>query len=631
MKHKSRLFYVCILGLTIILLFLQSGVYANGNKVYVAGKDSFYPVEYYSEKTRQYEGVMPEVLKTISIRTGISFVYVGNGKSQNELMENLQAEIISAQVIGRSNDDSRIIPVFSFKQDGQTIKIGLEFTEAADDKLINAVREGLETISQEEINGYIISASEENRHKSYMWHIIIGIVILLAFAYVIRKTRKKFQKALSADKMTDFDTGIGNLLYFENSFNKVITNENRSLYYLVYIFIDSNYLQMYHGEVVLKDAIRFTANTLAEYTGDKTFAAKISESGFAIAFPSVNEQNAKSTVLNIINKLNLYIEKTEYHERQYYTAAVYNLKQSDKNIEILLYNLRIRCSELMNTESQVIYCDNSMMQSISQEKELLENIIYGFDNNEFKLFVQFIVNNKTKKIVSAEALSRWESSKMGLISPGKYLEAMERSGYIVRLDYYMFETCCRQLHKWNGTEFDGLTLSCNITRTTLSEVDFIQKIKEISEKYVFNKEKLFIEITEETIEKSFDRATENVKACKKLGYGVSLDDMGTGYTSLINLCDYPIDIVKIDREILLKTDTENGKGLFTGMVSLVHSLGMKVICEGVETDEQNKLVEETDCDMVQGFYYSHTFPIREGEEFAKEYIQRTEKQISPEW
>ena len=230
------------------------------------------------------------------------------------------------------------------------------------------------------------------------------------------------------------------------------------------------------------------------------------------------------------------------------------------------------------------------------------------------------MNNKTKKIISAEALSRWENSEGKIIPSLSYIGAMEKAGLISKLDYYMFEMVCRQLHKWRDTEFDDLTLSCNFTRITISEKDFVAKIKEISGKYVFDRRKLLIEITEDAIEKNLAVAMNNISKCKQLGFRIALDDMGSGYTSLLNLCEYPIDIVKLDREILLKTDKKGGKDLFVGIISLAHSLSLKVVCEGVETEEQNTLVTETDCDYIQGWYYARALPEDKAEAFAREYI-----------
>ena len=256
------------------------------------------------------------------------------------------------------------------------------------------------------------------------------------------------------------------------------------------------------------------------------------------------------------------------------------------------------------------------------ERKLLKDIKKGFDNQEFKMYLQFIVDSKEGKISSAETLSRWENSSGEVVFPGAYIGLMEKSGLITRFDYYMFEKVCQKLSQWKDSQFNDMTLSCNLTRITISEKDFVEKIKDISNKYDFDRSKLLIEITEDSIEKNLVIAMLNIIEIKKLGFRIALDDIGSGYTSLVSLCEYPIDVVKIDREILLLAGTEKGKKLFLGIVSLAHYLNLKVVCEGVETEEQNKLVSESDCDYIQGWYYSKALKEDKAEEFAKEYMNK---------
>ena len=250
---------------------------------------------------------------------------------------------------------------------------------------------------------------------------------------------------------------------------------------------------------------------------------------------------------------------------------------------------------------------------------LLDEIEKGLKNGEFKMYLQFIVDNKTKRISSAEALSRWEKADGELVFPGKYIPVMEKAGVIIRLDYYMFERACEKLSHWAGTDFGDISISCNFTRRTISEEDFVSKLSDIADRYSFDKSKLIIEITEDSIEKNLDVAIKNILRVKELGFSIALDDIGSGYTSLVNLCEYPIDIVKLDREILLMTNAERGKKLFLGIVSLAHYLNLKVVCEGVETEEQNALVSESECDFIQGWYYSKGMPEEKAEAFAVEY------------
>ena len=258
----------------------------------------------------------------------------------------------------------------------------------------------------------------------------------------------------------------------------------------------------------------------------------------------------------------------------------------------------------------------------AKEKMLIKKIKRGLKNNEFKMHLQFIVDNKTKKIVSSEALSRWEDSSGEVIMPGKYIGVMEKSGLISRFDYYMFECVCDKLSKWAGTDFKDVTISCNMTRITISENDFVDKIKNIADKYEFDRSKLIVEITEDSIEKNLTVARNNIMMMKELGFNIALDDIGSGYTSLISLCNYPIDIVKIDREVLQLSGKEIGKKLFLGIISLINDLNLKVVCEGVETEEENTLVSESGCDYIQGWYYSKALPETSAEVFYNEYMKK---------
>lgn len=275
-----------------------------------------------------------------------------------------------------------------------------------------------------------------------------------------------------------------------------------------------------------------------------------------------------------------------------------------------------------NSISKKIIGVFSKKKKALKELLLVKKIRVGFKKNEFKMHLQFIVENKTKKIVSAEALSRWEDSAGGVIFPGEYIGVMERSGIIVKFDYYMFEKVCQKLAEWKGTEFDSLTISCNLTRITICDNGFISKIKKIADKYDFDRRRLLIEITEDSIEKDMKIARENVIKIKDMGFRIAIDDIGSGYTSMKNLGDYPVDVVKIDRDVLLMTEEESGKLLFNGIVSLIHSLGKKAVCEGVETVDQNDFVSASECDYIQGWYYTKALPEGDAENFVREYMKK---------
>ncbi len=594
--------------------------------VYVAGSPDNYPIEFYDEEKDTYSGIIPDMLTVISERSGVDFVYINGNKTDKITMgENLQVEIVSS-----SANDSQLsyykdyLELLSFEEDGETVKSGLVFTSLADDTVISKIKTATSGISEDIKSGIFLSYATESSKINYLLlFLALGICVILMAAITLLILRiGRIRKEHSADKLTDSETGMGNLQFFKYHFRYTISDISRSLYHVAYIILDSSYLRSYHGDSSFEDVLKYTALVLSEYTGDREISARITENGFAFAYQATNDEDAKKRLLEVMKKLNSFKDMKEKNNKLVFHSAVYHLGSSDRNCEILLFNLRKNCNKIFGTEKEIIYCDTHSMNMIQEEKKITESILKGFENNEFKMYLQFIVDNKTKQIVSAEALSRWDSPQKGLIGPGKYIGNMETAGLISKHDFYMFELACRQLEKWKDTQFKNITLSCNFTRITLSETNFIDKLKMISNSYDFDKSMLAIEITEDAIEKDRETATQNVIRCKELGFRVYLDDLGSGYTSLANLCDYPIDVVKIDRDILLKTENEKGKDLFAGIIALAHSLNIKVICEGVETEEQNTLVESSACDFVQGWYYSKALPLEECESFIDVYEKR---------
>ncbi|MBQ3022978.1 MAG: EAL domain-containing protein [Clostridia bacterium] len=593
------------------------GTEGHADYLYVAGNPDNYPIEYYDEDAKMYKGVIPDLLSEISRHSGHNFVYInGNKNERNKMGENLQADIVSS-LDGNTSYGKDYLELISYEKNGETRKAGLVFTTIADDDEIFAIKTAVNKISEAEKNGiYISYASQTSKtnYKRLIFTLLLFCILLLFVVFLFLRIRR-IRKENEADKMTDAETGMGNLRFFKYHFRYTIGDIARNLYHIAYIILDSSYLRSYHGDSSFDEVLKYTASVLSENTGDREIAARITENGFALAYQSTNDEDAKKRLKEIMDKLNSFEGVKDKSNKLVFHAATYHLSSSDRNCEILLFNLRKNCNRIFGTDKQIKYCDIHSMNMIQEEKKITESILKGFENNEFRMYLQFIVDNKTKKIVSAEALSRWDSSEKGLIGPGKYIENMEHSGLISRHDFYMFELACRQLEKWTGTEFENIALSCNFTRITLSEENFIEKILVISNGYSFDKSKIAIEITEDAIEKDRETATKNVVRAKELGFRIYLDDLGSGYTSLANLCDYPIDVVKIDRDILLKTELENGKKLFAGIIALAHNMDIKVICEGVETKEQNALVSESDCDYVQGWYYSKALPLEECEAF----------------
>ena len=180
------------------------------------------------------------------------------------------------------------------------------------------------------------------------------------------------------------------------------------------------------------------------------------------------------------------------------------------------------------------------------------------------------------------------------------------------------------MEKWQGKGW-GISISCNFTRVTIDNEDFIPRLRRIADSYDFDRSKLVIEITEDAMENNKRIAFENVSQCKAMGFRVALDDVGSGYSSFSDLRDYPIDLIKIDRSILNSAVNQRGIALLKGMIALGRSLQIKVLCEGVETEQQADLLRQLNCDYMQGYYFYRALPAEEAERFLRERSENAEE------
>jgi len=626
MRKKFYKLYILLIMIMLIIqgsagaaVFMPGENTGDHDVVLVAGLDDFYPVEYFDNKTGSYRGIMPDILSDISDKTGMNFKYISTGgKIRADLASEEKCHLFSAYIMGQNADYAKdSVVAFSYAVEGKPVEVGWAFSSIADKKVIEDFKAAVEVISSEEINGYIISATVSDSKTIHPFFIVLISMLIIALLFFICLKLKKSGAFFVASEATDTETGIGNLTYFESNFRKCLSSLPSEGMYIAYIIIDINQLRFYHGEDMFADTVRYTARVLKSNSRLHEFAARITDNGFAFACRENSEKAAMAYIGNIIDSLNLYTRSEERNSKPVVHCAMCNLNSPESSMEVILFNLRKNCNKIIGTDTDLVFCDDYAMNRAAEEQKIVEDILNGFENEEFKLYMQFIVDNKTKKFVSAEALSRWEKPGDGVLSPAAYIKKMENVGLISTLDYYMFDKACMQLHKWSGSEFENLSVSCNFTRLTISETSFVDRIKEISSKYIFDRSKLIIEITEDVMEKNREMAAENILECKKIGFSVALDDMGSGYTSLRNLCEYPIDIVKIDREILLNAEEQKGKDLLEGIIALAHSLRLRVVCEGVETEEQVSLLNSTECDLIQGWYFSKPVPSEQCEDFIR--------------
>ena len=224
--------------------------------------------------------------------------------------------------------------------------------------------------------------------------------------------------------------------------------------------------------------------------------------------------------------------------------------------------------------------------------------------------------------VGAEAVSRWQNPEEGLLKPSKYIDLMIRAGTITELDLYMLRCACVQLQTWKREGRGTLWLSCNFTRQSIADEKILARVREIVEQYDFTRDRLAVELTEDSYAHDRETALRTIEGLHAMGLRIVLDDIGAGYSSLSDLSTYPIDGVKIDRSIVIESALPRAHALLEGMIRLSHDMGIRVLCEGVEDKATCDAVLAAGCDFIQGFYFSRVLPGREAESFLRSLAAR---------
>ena len=249
------------------------------------------------------------------------------------------------------------------------------------------------------------------------------------------------------------------------------------------------------------------------------------------------------------------------------------------------------------------YKQDQIGEHCAAERELVERIPEFLRDDCFRLVVQPVIELQTGKIVGAEVLSRLEHPGQGTIFPDRFIPAVEAAGLYSEFDCEIFRKSCILMHRLRKCRAKLQYLSCNFSRMTLSEPGMLDQLCRIAQENDVPYECMAVEITERERDTDNDQFCENLIDLKKAGFRILVDDLGAGVTSLRDLWSYPVDVVKIDRSLLLAAETEQGRSVFCRLRDLADDLGCMVLCEGVETEEQHRFVLEAGCQYCQGFRF----------------------------
>lgn len=426
--------------------------------------------------------------------------------------------------------------------------------------------------------------------------------------------RMKADQLISYQAYHDILTDLPNRVLFRDRLNLAVLQAKRNGTELALMFIDLDRFKLVNdtlghavGDVLLQQAaMRLKAclrrgDTLARLGGDE----------FTAVLPELsNRQDAMMVADKFLACLRQPFELAGQmiHISASIGIAVYpgdgdSIDELISNSDIAMYQAK------GNGKDGHAFFEKSMLAVSSQKIEIGHSLRMALERGELEMYYQPQVDVKTKEIIGAEALMRWNHPVRGFLTAGEFLPFAEESGFIIAISDWMLESICLDLLEWNHTGAKPVTLSLNLSPQYLDRGDFFGKFRKTVMKHQINASQIEVEVTENICIRNPNSAIDQLEKLCQLGVKVAIDDFGTGYSSLSYLHRFPVHTLKIDRSFVIEIrDDEIQYPVVLAIISIAKGLGLNLVAEGVETLAQLRYLEKSGCNVVQGYYYHKPLP-----------------------
>ena len=366
------------------------------------------------------------------------------------------------------------------------------------------------------------------------------------------------------------------------------------------------------GDKLLKEFV----NEFMKASKNIACAARVYSDNFVTANRISDKNLSNEEFRNLIDQVNKAWERgfrEKYlNSRLQFCTGISITDKNSRSLEaetaVSNANLARKVAKEMEHDCCVLF-DQSMMEGIRREVEITSGIPKALAQKEFQVYFQPKMATDTMELIGAEALVRWQKPDGKFIYPDEFIPLIERSGQIVDVDYYVYREVFHFLAERIKAGKKVVPISLNVSRMHLNKMHILDYIKELLDEFQIPCSLVEFELTESIYLDNTERALELVDGLHNLGIKVSMDDFGSGYSSLNLLSKLPIDIIKLDRVFLKEGELqESDRIIISCVVDMANRLKITSLCEGVETQEQSNYLKEVGCQMQQGFYFSRPIP-----------------------
>ena len=615
MKWK-KLLHACLL---MALCGMTAAAQPAAPLIYVAGNPDLYPIEYFDASTNEYRGVIPNLLQDFSDDSGYEVVYLDSGGTDERQtkLKNRQAELISGCCIADAfaqEDWQDGISILQTEINGEKAEYRILFSDIADTACRQALTDYMAAVSDARLYGAVLAQSQKNSDRPPAWLLaaLFFVVVLLAAALVAcvfwsRKKIRLFYQMAELDPIT----GVGNRERLKRLFPQYIHDKNRILYTAIFLAVDIEQVRRMSDTQQADMFLREVGRILSGLMKDVDLLARVSDGGFGILRLSTGQNETEQWLDRALDEIAGYSRREGQPFISEGYAGVYQLQPGDHDVDAILLRARQSCRYAHSHGLAFSVCTPNILGLYQEETQLQRRAVEAIKNREFVVYLHFFVDAVTRKIVGAEALSRWQHPEKGLLLPGRYIPLLEREKMVKQLDYDILEQVCAFLQSSHAQRRQDFFVSCNFSRSTFAAPDFVETCIDIIDGFSFPREQLVLELTESGEARSMAFVYQNAMRMKAYGVGIALDDFGEGYTSFSDLQTYHFDNLKLDKSLIEKLNTPQGEIILQGMIDLGHRLGAVVLAEGAETIEQVEKLSALHADMIQGFYFYKPLPLWE--------------------
>ena len=429
--------------------------------------------------------------------------------------------------------------------------------------------------------------------------------------------RVAIQQDLARLESTDSLTGLANRRFFMEDLQHTLSQADRQMRQVALIMMDLDRFQMLNdslghhvGDALLVQVARrldllSDEGTMVGYSGGDEFM--------------VCQQHVTSIddVIHLLGQLKACFTEPFHVDDEYHqitaTMGVAVYPQSGLDADTLLRNADValyRAKEQGRNTYQ--FYTEGMQEREVRRLELDKDLSEALARNQFELYYQPQLDLATSRTASVEALIRWNHPERGLVPPADFIPLAEENGRIKEIGRWVIRAACQQLQQWQDTPLSTLGIAINLSGRELAEPDLPEYLAQCFREFGVEPGQLEIELTEESFIANIEHNHTQLQRISELGVKLALDDFGVGYSSLGYLRDFTVDLIKIDRSFITHVTHKYDDSVITrAVINLAHNLGIRVVAEGVETEDQFQFLQQHQCDLIQGYLISRPVPAAE--------------------